>query len=160
MFRSHAVPPLRKRNSVFSRAKKGYFSTFSRRWGRENALCAAIAQRGGWRRPIYVPGAERGAAGASRGRAGAEKRKSRFLGRVGTTLSRMKLYSTRVQFDSGWSGTENGDFRLSAPARPRDAPGAPRPAPGTSIGRLHPPRCAISARGVFSRPQRRKKVEK
>ena len=94
MFRSHAVPPLRKRNSVFSRAKKGYFSTFSRRWGRENALCAAIAQRGGWRRPIYVPGAERGAAGASRGRAGAEKRKSSFLGRVGTTLSRMKLYST------------------------------------------------------------------
>ena len=50
-----------------------------------------------------------------------------------------------VQFDSGWSGTENGDFRLSAPARPRDAPGAPRPAPGTSIGRLDPPRRAIRA---------------
>lgn len=78
MFRSHAVPPLRKRNSVFSRAKKGYFSTFFRRWGRENALRAAIAQRGGWRRPIDVPGAGRGAAGASRGRAGAERRKSPF----------------------------------------------------------------------------------
>ena len=64
----------------WNRAKKGYFSTFSRRWGRENTLRAAIAQRGGWRRPIYVPGAERGAAGASRGRAGAEKRKSSFFG--------------------------------------------------------------------------------
>ena len=65
------LKPLRKRNSVFSRAKKGYFSTFSRRWGRENALCAAIAQRGGWRRPIYVPGpnaGRRGRHGGARGR--------------------------------------------------------------------------------------------
>ena len=77
----------------WNRAKKGYFSTFSRRWGRENTLRAAIAQRGGWRRPIYVPGAERGAAGASRGRAGAERRKSPFLGRVGTTRAWIKLYS-------------------------------------------------------------------
>ena len=60
----------------WQRLKKGYFSTFFRRWGRENALRAAIAQRGGWRRPIRVPGAESGAAGALRGRAGAERRKS------------------------------------------------------------------------------------
>ena len=63
-----------------SRPKKGYFSTFFRRWGRENALRAAIAQRGRWRRPIGVPGAERGAAGAARGRAGAEKRKNPIFG--------------------------------------------------------------------------------
>ena len=65
-----------------------------------------------------------------------------------------------VQFDSGWSGTENGDFRLSAPARPRAAPTASRPAPGTSIGRPRLPHRAIAARSAFSRPQRRKKVEK
>ena len=65
-----------------------------------------------------------------------------------------------VQFDSGWSGIENGVFRLSAPARPRAAPTAPRPAPGTSIGRPHLPHRAFAARSAFSRPQRRKKVEK
>ena len=71
------------------------------RGGRQNALRAAIARCGRWGRPIDVPGAGRGAAGASRGRAGAEKRKSSFLGRLGTTLSRMKLYSrqtTRVGY--------------------------------------------------------------
>ena len=77
----------------WNRAKKGYFWTFSRRWGRENTLRAEIAQRGGWRRPIYVPGAERGAAGASRGRAGAERRKSPFLGGAATTRAWIKLYS-------------------------------------------------------------------
>ena len=57
----------------WNRAKKGYFPTFSRRWGRENAFCAAIAQRGGWEHPIDVPGAGRGAAGAPLGRVGAER---------------------------------------------------------------------------------------
>ena len=55
----------------WQRLKKGYFSTFFRRWGRENALRAAIAQRGGWRRPIYVPGpnaGRRGRHGGARGR--------------------------------------------------------------------------------------------
>ena len=70
------------------------------------------------------------------------------------------LSTKTVQFDSGWSGTENEDFRLSAPARPRAAPTASRPAPGTSIGRPRLPHRAITARSAFSRPQRRKKVEK
>ena len=86
--------PLRKRNSVFSRAQKGlFFDLFAPLGARKRALrrnCAARRVETSYLRAR----AERGAAGASRGRAGAEKRKSRFLGRVGTTLSRMKLYSS------------------------------------------------------------------
>ena len=62
----------------WQRLKKGYFSTFFRRWGRENALRAAIARCGRRGRPIDVPGAGREAVGAARGRAGAERRKSSF----------------------------------------------------------------------------------
>ena len=92
MFRSHAVPPLRDRTSGLSRGQKGlFFDLFSPLGARKRALrrnCAARRVETSYLRAR----AERGAAGASRGRAGAEKRKSRFLGRVGTTLSRMKLY--------------------------------------------------------------------
>ena len=34
------------------------------------------------------------------------------------------------------AGSENGDFRLSAPARPRDVPGAGRGAAGAPLGRV------------------------
>ena len=71
-----------------SRAKKG--------WGRENTLRTQIAQRGGWRRPIDVAGAGRGAPGASRGRAGAERRKSSFLGRVYHSITNEIVQYLRV----------------------------------------------------------------
>ena len=93
MFRSHAVPPLRDLTLGLSRGQKGlFFDLFSPLGARKRALrrnCAARRVETSYLRAR----AERGAAGASRGRAGAEKRKSSFLGRVGTTLSRMKLYS-------------------------------------------------------------------
>ena len=80
----------------FLTGQKGlFFDLFSPLGARKRALrrnCAARRVETSYLRAR----AERGAAGASRGRAGAEKRKSSFLGRVGTTLSRMKLYSTRV----------------------------------------------------------------
>ena len=75
------APPAAKKGPgcpVSQRLKKGYFSTFFRRWGRENALRAAIARCGRRGRPIDVPGAGREAVGAARGRAGAERRKSPF----------------------------------------------------------------------------------
>ena len=74
-------PPRRaiRADQVSHGAKKGYFSTFFRRWGRENTLCAAIVQRGGWRRPIDVPGPNAGRWGRHRhGGVGAERRKSSF----------------------------------------------------------------------------------
>ena len=78
----------------FLTGQKGlFFDLFSPLGARKRALrrnCAARRVETSYLRAR----AERGAAGASRGRAGAEKRKSRFLGRVGTTLSRMKLYCT------------------------------------------------------------------
>ena len=76
----------------FLTGQKGlFFDLFSPLGARKRALrrnCAARRVETSYLRAR----AERGAAGASRGRAGAEKRKSSFLGRVGTTLSRMKLY--------------------------------------------------------------------
>ena len=84
--------PLRDLTLGLSRGQKGlFFDLFSPLGARKRALrrnCAARRVETSYLRAR----AERGAAGASRGRAGAEKRKSRFLGRVGTTLSRMKLY--------------------------------------------------------------------
>jgi len=78
----------------FLTGQKGlFFDLFSPLGARKRALrrnCAARRVETSYLRAR----AERGAAGASRGRAGAEKRKSSFLGRVGTTLSRMKLYCT------------------------------------------------------------------
>jgi hypothetical protein len=78
----------------FLTGQKGlFFDLFSPLGARKRALrrnCAARRVETSYLRAR----AERGAAGASRGRAGAEKRKSSFLGRVGTTLSRMKLYSS------------------------------------------------------------------
>ena len=65
-----------------------------RRWGRENALHAAIARCGRWRRPIDVPGTGRGAVGASRGRAGAESEKSRFSIQYTVTPRSSLLYAT------------------------------------------------------------------
>jgi hypothetical protein len=69
-----AAPP----SPVPHGAKKGYFSTFFRRWGRENALRAAIAQRSGWRRPIDVPGAGRGAPGRHGGARGRKDENPHF----------------------------------------------------------------------------------
>ena len=54
---------------------------------------------------------------------------------MGVLYGRMDPHGN-VQFDSGWSGSENEDFRLSAPARPRDVPGAGRGAAGAPLGRV------------------------
>jgi hypothetical protein len=83
--------------SFWNWGKKGYFSTFSRRWGRENALRAAIARCGMWERPLDVPGAERGAVGAPRGRAGAESEKSRFSIPLHPILIELYKYKNKLK---------------------------------------------------------------